>query len=146
MIASLFAVSEISMPVHVFPRQHLQYSKCLTRNLLPERSRCSLHSHYAKFGPGWGGGVEGAVNGRMSISDTCIQDGENVTTKTWIGLVLKSAYKNRISVDMNSCEDFRSMNCTPPVSPRLSPLPYPPPSPQPSEDLRSPHFGVSCSL
>jgi hypothetical protein len=45
---------------------------------------------------------------------------ENATTKTWIGLVLKSAYKNRISFDMNSWADFRSMNCTPPVSPRLS--------------------------
>jgi hypothetical protein len=67
-------------------------------------------------------GLEEAVKGRiMSTSDTCCKwVGENVTTKTWIGLVLKSPYTNRISFDMNGREDFRSMNCSPPVSTRLS--------------------------
>ena len=73
MIASPFAVSEISMPVHVLPRQRLQYSKCLTRNLLPKRSTSVLYIHVTRNSDRLGGrgGVEGAVKGRiMSISDT----------------------------------------------------------------------------
>jgi len=38
------------------------------------------------------------------------------------------------------------MNCSPPVSTRLSFPPYPPPPPEPREDLRSRHFGISCSF
>ena len=61
MIASPFAVSEIRMPLHVLPRQRLQYSKCLTRNLLPKRSTSVLYIHVTRNsdrlgGRGWSGG------------------------------------------------------------------------------------------
>ena len=126
-------------------------SKCLKRNLLHKRSRSVLYIHVMRNsdrGWGWrwsGGSCKGRITSISDTSDT-LWCGENATTQTCIGLVLKSAYKIRISFDMNSWEDFRSTNCSPPVSPRLSLPPYRPPSPEPSEDLRSPHFGVSCSL